>query len=205
MRELMIIGCGGHGRETLDVVEAVNAQSPAWRFLGFLDDDPGHPDRLERRGVDVLGGVDTAATLGHAFVIGIGDSAVRSRIDLALGHVDAPVLVHPAATVGSDNRLGPGTVVAAGARITTNVTTGRHTHLNVNAVVSHDSVLGDHVTISPGVHVNGSVQIGDRAFLGTGAIVLPGRRIGSDAVIGAGAVVIDDVEPGRTVVGVPAR
>ena len=149
MRELVIIGCGGHGRETLDVVQAINAQSPTWDFLGFLDDAPGHPDRLERRGVEVLGGVDDARTLGHAFVIGIGDAATRARIDQALGQVDSPVLVHPQATVASDNRLGPGTVMAVGARVTTNVTTGRHTHLNVNAVVSHDSVLGDHVTLSP--------------------------------------------------------
>ena len=60
-------------------------------------------------------------------------------------------LIHPAATVASDNRIGDGVLLAAGARVTTNVTLGRHVHLNVNAVVSHDCVVGDYTTLSPGV------------------------------------------------------
>ncbi len=205
MRDLAIVGCGGHGRETLDIVMAINEVSPTWRFAGFVDDDPRHLDRLERRGVGVIGPVASVRDAGHHYVIGIGASPVRARLDGELGDAEAATLVHPAATVASDNRLGPGTLVAAGARITTNVTLGRHVHLNVNAVVSHDCVVGDHATLSPGVHVNGAVEIGHRAFLGTGAIVLPGVRVGDDAIVGAGAVVTRDVDAGAAVVGVPAR
>jgi UDP-2-acetamido-3-amino-2,3-dideoxy-glucuronate N-acetyltransferase len=43
------------------------------------------------------------------------------------------------------------------------------------------------------------------AALGSGAVVLSGIRIGAGALVGAGAVVTQDVEPGETVAGVPAR
>jgi maltose O-acetyltransferase len=43
------------------------------------------------------------------------------------------------------------------------------------------------------------------ATIGSGATVLGGIRIGSGATVGAGAVVTDDVAPGATVVGNPAR
>jgi serine O-acetyltransferase len=47
--------------------------------------------------------------------------------------------------------------------------------------------------------------IGDHVFIGAGARVLGGITIGDGAVIGANAVVIEDVPPGATVVGIPAR
>ena len=46
---LVIVGAGGHGRETLDIVEAINEQTHVWHFLGFVDDGPVVQDRLDRR------------------------------------------------------------------------------------------------------------------------------------------------------------
>jgi sugar O-acyltransferase (sialic acid O-acetyltransferase NeuD family) len=205
-RPLVIVGAGGHGREALDVVEAINAAEPRFEVLGFAADG-ADAELLARRGVPLLGPPVVLADLDADHVIGVGDGAVRRRLDEQLTGwgTEAAVLVHPLASIGSDVRLGPGVVVAAGARVTTNVTLGRHTHLNVNAVVSHDAVVGDHVTLSPGVLVNGNARLGDGAFLGTGAVVLPGRTVGAGAIVGAGGVVVDDVAPGATVVGVPAR
>ena len=41
--------------------------------------------------------------------------------------------------------------------------------------------------------------------IGTGAKLIGPVRVGDGATIGANAVVVDDVAPGATVVGVPAR
>lgn len=207
MRDLVIVGAGGHGRETLDIVEALAGDDAPWNFLGFADDGRGVADRLARRHASIVGSVAALEHLDAAVVIGIGDSSTRAEMDALLtgwGRESA-TLVHPLASVASDNRIAPGVVIAAGARVTTNVTLGRHVHLNVNAVVSHDCSVGDHTTLSPGVCLNGEVVIGAGVFLGTGAIVTPGCSIGDGAVIGAGAVVVGDVAPDTTMVGVPAR
>ena len=195
---LVIIGAGGHGRELLDIVEAINAVCPTFDFVGFLDDGPGPWDRVERRGASVLGPVDRLADIDAKYAIGIGSPEVRCRIDeIATGSgCEATTLIHPQATVASDVRAAPGLVMAAGSRITTNVTVGRHVHLNLNATLSHDCEVGSYSLLNPGAHVNGEVVLGESVVVGSGAVVREGSRVGAGTVIGAGAVVITDLPAG---------
>lgn len=50
-----------------------------------------------------------------------------------------------------------------------------------------------------------AVRICHGAYLAAGALVLPGVTVGENAIVAAGAVVKDDVPPGASVGGVPAR
>jgi sugar O-acyltransferase (sialic acid O-acetyltransferase NeuD family) len=209
MRDLVIVGAGGHGREVLDVVEAINRTHPTWRVAGFLDDGAPALDRLERRGVTWRGDTEMLATLDEsvAIAVAIGDGGARRAVAGRLAHSGhtAVTLVHPGATVGGDNRLAAGVLIAAGCHVTTNVTIGAHSHLNVATLVHHDCVLGAFVTLSPGVIVNGDVALGDDVWIGPGAVIGRGVTVAKQAVIGAGAVVLDDVPEGDRVAGVPAR
>lgn len=38
MKNLIIIGCGGFGREVAWLVERINEKEKHWNFLGFVDD-----------------------------------------------------------------------------------------------------------------------------------------------------------------------
>ncbi|MCU1499947.1 MAG: Acetyltransferase (isoleucine patch superfamily)-like protein [Acidimicrobiales bacterium] len=200
-----MVGCGGHGRETLELLAALGPAAPA--VVGVVDDSLSHPERLVPFGVDHLGAVDALASHGAVFVVAIGDPAVRRAVAERCEALAEPALalVHPGASLGSVVQVGPGTIISDRAVVTTNVRIGRHVQLNVGSVVSHDSVVEDYATLSPGVIVNGDVHIGAGAFLGTGAIVVRGHRVGAGAIVGAGAVVVADVPDGATVVGVPAR
>jgi sugar O-acyltransferase (sialic acid O-acetyltransferase NeuD family) len=207
LRSLVIVGAGGHGREVLDVVEAINAIEPTYNVLGFLADHRGAHEPIARRAVKILGPTSLIDSLDADYVVAIGDPVARKAIDeqFMLKGLSAPVLIHPAATVGSDVHLSPGSVVMAGARITTNLVAGRHLQVNVNATISHDCRLGDYVTLSPGCSLSGNVELGDGVYLGTGSVVIPGVRIGANTMVGAGAVVIRDLPADVTAVGIPAK
>jgi sugar O-acyltransferase (sialic acid O-acetyltransferase NeuD family) len=199
--KVAIVGAGGHGREVLDVVEACGLS-----FAGFVDDDPRDVDALVRREAVVLGPLSHLSELEMEVLLGLGDSGTRRRVAERLPTVVwAGPVVHPSATTGRDVELGAGTVLTAGCRLTTHIVVGRHGYVGPNATIGHDAVLGDFVTVLPGATVSGSVHLETGTSVGTGANVRQGVRVGEGAIIGAGAVVIDDVAPGTTVVGVPAR
>jgi sugar O-acyltransferase (sialic acid O-acetyltransferase NeuD family) len=207
LTRLVIVGAGGHGREVLDVIEAINAVRPVYDVIGFLDDHEGANEPLSRRSIVRLGPTSLVDSLDAVYVVAVGDPIARAEIDrrCMLNQRQSPVLIHPAATVGSDVHLGPGSVVMAGARITTNVVAGRQLHINVNATISHDCRFGDYVTVSPGCNISGNVRLADGVTLGAGCAVIQGISIGPNTMVGAGAVVVRDLPGDITAVGVPAK
>ncbi|KFF58751.1 hypothetical protein JF66_16240 [Cryobacterium sp. MLB-32] len=211
--ELIVVGAGGFGRQTLDVVEALNhaAGSPVFDLLGVVDTNPSdlNRERLEHRGVPHLGTVaEWLAYDYHAlYLIGIGDPVARQRVDrlfVAAGMV-AATAVHPSAWIGSQAAIGDGTVVCGGVQVSTNVHLGRHVHLNPHAAVGHDAVLHDFVSVNPAAIVSGEVEVGERSMIGAGAVILQGLSVGSGAVVGASACVVRNVAGDTVVKGVPAR
>jgi sugar O-acyltransferase (sialic acid O-acetyltransferase NeuD family) len=211
--DLIIVGAGGFGRETVDVVEAINSAAavPSWHLLGLVDDalTEANAERLHARELRHLGSLDDLLALEARprYVVGIGSPSVRRRIAERLDAegFSAATLIHPQTTIGSEVTIGSGSVVCAGARVTTNIRLGRHVHLNPNVTVGHDTTLGDFVSMNPASSVSGDCVVDDEVLIGVGAVVLNQITIGRAAVVGAAACVVRDVTPESVVKGVPAR
>jgi len=198
--KLYIIGAGGHAKVVLSTVLEAGLSVD-----GLFDDDP-KKQGIDIMGIPVIGRISDARKRGPACgILAIGDNRTRYRLAQELSEWEWLPVVHPKAYVHPSVRLGPGTVVFAGAIVQPGVRVGAHIIINTGATVDHDCLVGDFVHIAPGAHLAGSVTIGEGALIGIGAVVLPGIKVGAWAVVGAGAVVVEDVPPHVTVVGVPAK
>lgn len=209
--EIVVVGAGGFGRETLDIIEAASTVL-AVVAIGVLDAAPRRADleRLEARGVPYLGRDSDWLESEHPgvrYVVAIGNPQARMGVVRRFEEAGlrAATLVHPRAVIGSQAVFGEGTTIASGVQISTNTVLGAHVHLNPGSIVGHDSTLGDFTSVNPGAVISGNVSVGRGSLIGASATVLQGLRIGENVTVGAAACVTRDIPDGLTVVGVPAR
>ncbi len=210
MKDLVIVGAGGFAREVAWLVRDINSAQRTWNLLGHVDNEPtriGQPcgDATIIGDDDWLRAYDRELSV----VIGIGAPAIIDRVRLQLAdnsNLRFPNLVHP--SVLWDQRrviLGHGNIICAGNILTTDISIGSFNILNLASTFGHDARIGSCCVVNPGVNLSGRTSIGDCCLLGTGAVILEGITIADHVTVGGGAVVTKDVEPGLTVVGVPAR
>lgn len=148
-----------------------------------------------------------SGTIGFCVAIGNPHGRVRLGLHerLVANGLEPLTFAHPTAYIEPNAFIGVGSQIMAGAYVGAEAVLGMQCIINTKASVDHEDQIADGVELSPGATLCGSVKIETNGWICAGAVVLPRLRIGADAVVGAGSVVTKDVQPGTTVVGVPAK
>lgn len=198
MKDLVVIGSGGHAKVVVSTAKALGLN-----VIAALDDDPS------RHGGQVLGipvtgpSHDYANYPAAAFVLAFGSNSGRRNVAAGLD-VEWATLVHPGACVCPSAKFGPGTVVFAGAVIQAEAVIGDHCIINTSSSVDHDCVIGDFAHIGPGARLCGVVTVGEGSLIGVGACARPSVSVGQWCVVGAGAAVVKNLDDNGVYGGVPA-
>ena len=209
MKPIVVLGSGGYAQEIAWIIDDLNAVSPAWELLGFVD--PGSP--LRKGGVlydrPILGGFEAKASLPRDlwFACGIGSPAARrveSAAAEALGWQPA-TLIHPSVIIARHVEIGAGCVIGAGSIIAPHARIGRHCAINLHVTVGHNSSLADNCVLSPGVRVSGNARLAEEVFVGSNASIYFGRRIGRGATLGANSFLVTDLGAEKSALGIPAK
>ncbi len=209
MKDLIIFGASGFGREVAWAVERINKKEPTWNLLGFMDDKEEIQDSIIN-GYPVLGKTEDIIKYPEAyFVCAVGASRVREKIVNNIKKKNPQVkfgtVVDPSVELSDLITIGEGTIICAHSIITVNISIGEHVIINLDCTIGHDAVLKDFVTLYPSVNVSGITNIGHAVELGTGMQIIQGKCIGDYSIVGAGAVVVKDIPEKCTAVGSPAK
>jgi UDP-3-O-[3-hydroxymyristoyl] glucosamine N-acyltransferase len=105
--------------------------------------------------------------------------------------------------IEADVHIGPNCTIHRGGWRSTLIKSG--CRIGAQSNIGHNVILGNNVLVAPHVSIAGSCTIGDNVTIWQGAMIAQHIEIGYGAVIGMGAVVLNDVPPGATVVGNPAK
>jgi sugar O-acyltransferase (sialic acid O-acetyltransferase NeuD family) len=193
-----VAGTGSFAAEISDWARAAGIE-----VLGLVEMEDQRRVGQRRHGLEVVAAADPP--VGAVAVLGLGGDRRGSWAVLSEHGWKALTLVHPAASLASDVRVGAGATVGPMAVVGAASEIGEQAIVSRGALVGHHVSVGAYATLNPGVNVGGNATIGEDAFVGMGAVVANGITVGERALVAAGAVVVRDVEPGARVQGVPAR
>jgi len=202
MRNLAILGAGGHGKVAADI-----AEQSGWNVCFF---DDAHPQVNSCGAWSVLGNekylIDHCNAYSAVFIaIGNNDIREKKQNKLKSAGFNIATLISPTATISKHAKLGEGVLIVGNACINIGAYIDNGVIINTGANIDHDCIIEEFSHVSPGVNLAGEVIIGARTWVGIGSSVIHKTRIGHDAIIGAGSVVVNDLPVRITAVGCPAK
>lgn len=209
MKDLIIFGASGFGREVAWLVERINKNEPTWNLLGFMDDNDSIQG-AEINGYPVIGKTEDVIKYSDAyFVVAVGASRIREKIVANMKTLNPDIkfgiVIDPSVEISALVTIGEGTIICAHTIITVNISIGNHVIINLDCTIGHDAIIKDFVTLYPSVNVSGITEIGHAVELGTGMQIIQGKKIGDYSIVGAGAVVVKNIPEKCTAVGSPAK
>jgi len=189
MKEIILVGGGGHCKSVIDVIE----QEAKYNIVGIID-------KKELIGSEVLGhkviGCDddlavlrdkfqyALVTVGH-----VKSNALRVKLFKLLQELgfELPTFISPLAYVSKHASIDEGTIIMHHALVNANAKIGKNCIINTKALIEHDCVVGDNCHISTASVLNGGVEVKANSFYGSNATSK--EYVEVDGFIKAGSVV----------------
>lgn len=207
MKELIIVGASGFGRELLQMVKELNTINSSWNILGFLDDNLHALDGIECD-YPVIGTIQDWQPKGtEQYAIAIANPVIKKKIVnlLEMRGAEFATLIHPTAKISDHVKIGKGLIMKAYTTVSVNVEIGDYVFFNLMAGVGHDCIVGDYSMLGPRCSLSGHTVLGEGVTVGAHAATYPGVTIGEYATLGMNSVAIRKIKPHTTVFGVPAK
>lgn len=209
MTDILIVGNSGAALECHNVLNdmlTVALFRSQHRFKGFLRHGSHKGDLGELSHLEIGSDDDYQPQPSDAFVVGIGDNAIRLEAYQALKERDATFinLVSPWAYMAADVQMGEANIITIGCHISNCVSMGNCNYFNGEVRIGHHTQIGDSNFFAPRSMILGNARIGNGNSLGPLAIIMEHAHMGSRNKLAPAAVLYKGCRDNCLMAGNPA-
>lgn len=209
MKDILIYGFGGFGREVACIIKNINGVIPTWNIVGFIDDSVavGTECKYGRvlGGIEVLNAWETPVSVA----IAVGSPKYLEEISSRITNlqVDFPNIIAPNVFYFDRESvsMGKGNIITFGCRFSCNVQLGDFNVLDGCISFGHDVVLGSYNMLFPEVRISGQTIVGNKNYFGSRCFAAQCLKIGDENRFGAGTFILRKIKNGGFYMGNPAK
>jgi sugar O-acyltransferase (sialic acid O-acetyltransferase NeuD family) len=191
MKQLVIIGARGFGREFYSLVSRAIGYNETFMIKGFLDDQSDVFNSFENL-PPILDSVENyniqTEDVFICALVSVKWKKYYTDIISAKGG-NFISLVDKTAVIGDNCQIGVGCFICAFVIISSNVTIGDYVTIHPSVIIGHDVRVGNYIHIGPFCFFGGFSTIEDEVTLYVRATVFDRVCISKGTIIGAGVIV----------------
>lgn len=206
MKNLLIIGARGYGREIYSLACECVGYERNYIIKGFLDDKSNALDGYINY-PPIIGSVEHYEIQeDDIFICALGDVKYKemyANIILEKGG-NFINLIHPTAYIGRNTNIGVGCIMCRYVNISCDVCIGDFATFQPFVTIGHDACIDNYCHLNTYSFMGGGAVIEKGVTLHTSAVLLPKVRAERYSTIGASSVALRKVKEGITVYGNPA-
>ncbi len=176
MKNIILIGAGGHSKSCIDVIESENK----YKIIGLINKKKERVLRYQTIGNDEdLKKIFKKVKYAHIAIGQIKDLKLRENIFKKLKRIGfiLPVIKSPNSHVSRNSKISEGTIVMHQTVINADSQIGKNCIINTRAVIEHDTMIKNNSHVAPGAIINGNCIIGKNCFIGSGAVIKENIKI----------------------------
>ena len=207
MKNLIIIGARGFGREVYDLATQCDGFNKEYTIKGFLDDKKDALDAFVNY-PPILSSVESyTISKKDVFICALGDVRQKEKyIDLIAQKGGSFInLIHPTAIINSNCILGKGLIILSRVNISNDCHLKDFITIQPFSAIGHDSHIGSYCHLNAYSFMGGYSVLESNVTLHSKATILPNKKVGYGSTVGAMSLVIRNVKPNTTVFGSPAK
>lgn len=207
MKNLLIIGASGFGRDIYDMAKESIGYGTEFTIKGFLDLNLDALKEYSYYPQVISSEDDYEIGENDVFVCAIGDVKIKKKCTEKMLNRGAKfhTLIHKSALISSTSEIGEGCILASNVVVGSYAFIGNHCLLQSSAILGHDVKVGEYARIDCNVFFVGGVIVKDLVTIHTAAVINHDVILENNSNIGACSFVIKKVKEGTTVFGSPAR